>query len=90
MTEFVKGVSGSFVKEAYILSKDSWTVIVQPIADKVAQHLEMISKHSQFSTLLIGTNRKSHGQNCGSLTTFEKSSRDSVPPYLQSAVVIAA
>jgi len=82
MTEFVKGVSVSSVKEAYILSKDSWTVAVQPIADKVAQHLEIISKNFRLSTrrldshgidnLLLGTNRKSHGQNSGSLTTFEK------------------
>jgi len=36
--------------------------------------------------LLLGTNRKSHGQNSGSLQKFYKSSRDAVPPYLQLAV----
>ena len=36
--------------------------------------------------LLLGTHRKSHGQNSGSLKPFSKYSRDSVPPYLQSAV----
>jgi len=59
---------------------------IQPIADRVARHLEIISKNSQFSTrrtrilmgfivyrihrLLLGTNRKSHGQNSGSLEKF--------------------
>ena len=51
--------------------------MVQPIAKRVAQNLEMISKNFQFSIrhtrilmgfimstmLLPGTNRKSHGQN---------------------------
>jgi len=37
--------------------------------------------------LLLGTHRKSHGQNSGSLKRFWKSSRDSVPPNLQSAVL---
>jgi len=57
---------------------------VQPIADRVAQNLEIISKNCQFGTrrtrilmgfiigtihyvLILGTNRKSHGQNSVSL-----------------------
>ena len=60
--------------------------MVQPIAKRVAQNLEMISKNFQFSIrhtrilmgfimstmLLPGTNRKSHGQNAGTLTKFYK------------------
>ena len=50
---------------------------LQPIADRVAQHLEIIAKNFQFSTrctriimggihhLFLGTNRKSHVQNSG-------------------------
>ena len=51
---------------------------LQPIADRVAQNLEIISKNFQFGTrrtrilmgfiiYLIGTNRKSHRRNSGSL-----------------------
>ena len=54
-------------------------VVVQPIADRVALNLEIVSKKFQFSTkrtriyhLLLGTNRKSHGQNYCSLETFQK------------------
>jgi len=36
--------------------------------------------------LLLGTDRKSHGQKSGLLEKFHKQSRDSLPPYLQSAV----
>jgi len=50
---------------------------LQPMADRVAQNLEIISKNFQFSTrrtrihhLLLGTNRQSHGQNSGSLKKF--------------------
>ena len=65
---------------------------IQPIADRVAQNLEILSKNFQFSTrrtrilmgfmthtsgdshgmyrLLLGTHRKSHGQNSGSLEKF--------------------
>jgi len=55
----------------------------------VAQNLEIISTNFTFSTrrlLLLGTNRKAHGQNSGSLKKLKKSSRDTVPPYLHSAV----
>ena len=55
--------------------------LVQPIADRVAQNLEIISKNFQFSTrhqdshgiyhLLRGTNRKSHGRNSGLLKRFK-------------------
>ena len=68
----------------------------KPSADRVAQNLEIISNQLQLGTsstrivmkfiistlLLTGTNRKDHGQNSGTLTKFEKSSQDSVPPYL--------
>jgi len=37
--------------------------------------------------LLRGANRKSHRQNSGWLNFFQKYSRDSVPPYLQLAVI---
>jgi len=54
---------------------------IQPIADRVTKNLEIISKDFQFgarrtrilmgfvmSTMLLpGTDRKSHGQDCGSL-----------------------
>ena len=67
--------------------------LIQPVADRVAQHLQIISKNFQFSTgrtriyhFLLDTNRESHGQNSGSLKKFQKSSQDSVPIYLQSAV----
>jgi len=57
-------------------------IFVQPIADRVAQNLKIISTHFHFGTrrtrILMGfvlstmllrvTNRKSHGQNSGSLT----------------------
>jgi len=36
--------------------------------------------------LLLGTIRKSHRQNSGSFKKNSKLSRDSVPPYLQSAL----
>ena len=69
---------------------------IHPIADRVAQNLENISKSIQFGTrrtrilmglinstmLLTGTNRKSNGQNTGSLTQISKKSQDSVPFYL--------
>jgi len=45
------------------------SLFIQPIADRVALNLEIISKNLQFSTkrtwiyhLLLGTNCKSHGQ----------------------------
>jgi len=41
-------------------------------------------------SLLIGTIRKSHGQNSGSLEKFQKLSRDAVPHYVQSAVSVNA
>jgi len=57
--------------------------VVQPIADGVAQNLEIISEKFHFSTrsrILMGftsctivshnTNRKSYGQNSGTLTKF--------------------
>jgi len=47
---------------------------VQPIADGVAQNLEIISENFQFSTrrtrihhLFLGTHRESNVQNSGSL-----------------------
>ena len=65
-------------------------MFIQLIADREAKNLEIISKTFQFSTmrtriltgfiigtkLLHGTNRKSHGQDCGSLKKFEKQSQD--------------
>ena len=56
----------------------------QLIADRVAQNLEIISGNFQFNTrrtwilmgcilstiLFVGTDRKSHGQNSGSLKKF--------------------
>jgi len=76
----------------YIIS-----MYIQPIADGVAQNLEIISKNFQFSTwrligfiistmLYPGTNRKSNGYNSASLTNFSKRSQDSVPPYLHLAI----
>jgi len=74
-------------------------VYTQPIADRVAQNLEITSKTFQYSTrhtwilmgfiistiLLLGTHHKSHGYNYGSLENNRKESQDSVPPYQQSA-----
>ena len=61
------------------------SLTLKPIADRVAQNLEIISKNFQFSTrihhLFLSTNRKSHGQNSGWLKKMQKYSRDSVPPY---------
>ena len=52
----------------------------EPIADRVTQHLEIILKTFNFVPgnqdssgihhLLLGTNRKSHGHNSGSLEKF--------------------
>ena len=40
-----------------------------------------------ISTILLrGTNRESHGQNSSTLQKFEKSSQNTLPPYLQLAV----
>ena len=60
-------------------------VVIQPIADSVAQNLEMMFKNYQFSTrrtrirmgfintmIFGGTNHKSHRQNSGSLKSFTK------------------
>jgi len=66
---------------------------IQPIADRVAQHLEIISTNFQFSTrrarilmgftlgtmLLPSTSLKSHGQNSGSFEKSMKESRNAVP-----------
>jgi len=49
-----------------------------PIADRLAQHVEIISKnlHQAYQDshgiyhLVLGTNHKSHGQNSGSLEKF--------------------
>jgi len=58
---------------------DNACVHAQTIADRVAQHLEMISKNFQFSTrrtrilirlIIYYTHLKSHGQNSGSLEKF--------------------
>jgi len=60
--------------------------VIQPIADRVAKNLEIISKNFQFSTrrtkilvgfititmLLPGTNRKFHGPNSGLFKKFYK------------------
>ena len=52
-------------------------VYIQPIADRVALNLEIISKNFQFITKrtriyhsLLGNNRQSHGQNSGALKKF--------------------
>ena len=40
-----------------------------------------------ISTILLrGANRESHGQNSSTLQKFEKSSQNTLPPYLQLAV----
>jgi len=74
---------------------------IHPITDRLAQNLKSISKNFQFSTrhtwipmgctptpmLLQGSNRKSHGQNAGTLAKSWKYSQDSVSPYLQLSVL---
>jgi len=69
--------------ESWVMRHESLRVMnpegseLQPMADRVAQNLEIISKNFQFSTrrtrihhLWLGTNRQSHGQNSGSLKKF--------------------
>jgi len=65
---------------------------LQPIADRVAHNLKIISQNFRFSTrrtrilmgfiistiLLDGTNRKSHGQNSVLLKKFKKVLRNNL------------
>jgi len=62
--------------------------MIQPIADRVPQNPENISKNFQLSTrrtridrLLLGTTRKSHGQNSGSLVRFSNNLEIQCHPF---------
>jgi len=64
-----------------LTNRDICTFVVQPIADRVAQNLEIISEKRSIvyqayqnshgiDHLLLGTNRKSHGLKYGFLEKF--------------------
>ena len=81
----ITGAKKTYTYEKSPVQRYIESLLVQPIADRVAQNLEIISKKFQFSTrrtriltgyiistmLLLGTNRKSHRQNSSLLKSFQ-------------------